>query len=504
MTAESAPRSDDRRSRGDRQREAIVTAVRELLQERSFADLSVSTISERAGVARSGFYFYFDSKYAVLAVILAEDSELLDSLTNHFAPREPGRSPAAFAKRMVGSAAAVYANDDPVLAACAVAQNTDAQIREMMDDFDDAIIDKLVTLLEQDDDARPISDDLPALVRTLAAATTMTLTRDSAFVGRGTDPNRAVEALERLWVAGIWGGSDQRGGVGKVTAMAQSGFDGKRCFLTGAASGIGRATALKLAAQGAELYLTDRDEEGLAATVADARALGGEVQAHRALDISDYDAVARFAADIHADHPAMDVVMNIAGVSAWGTVDTLTHDHWKSMVDINLMGPIHVIEAFVPPMVEARRGGHLVNVSSAAGLVALPWHAAYSASKYGLRGLSEVLRFDLARQRIGVSVVVPGAVKTPLVQTVQIAGVDREDPSVKKWTDRFAGHAVSPEHVADRILRGVVKNRFLIYTSPDIRALYMFKRTMWWPYSVAMRQANVMFTRALRPANRTG
>ncbi len=120
--------------------------------------------------------------------------------------------------------------------------------------------------------------------------------------------------------------------------------------------------------------------------------------------------------------------MNIAGVSAWGTVDRLTHEHWRSMVDINLMGPIHVIETFLPPMVEARRGGHLVNVSSAAGLVALPWHAAYSASKYGLRGLSEVLRFDLARHRIGVSVVVPGAVKTPLVQTVQIAGVDRDDP----------------------------------------------------------------------------
>jgi NAD(P)-dependent dehydrogenase (short-subunit alcohol dehydrogenase family) len=214
--------------------------------------------------------------------------------------------------------------------------------------------------------------------------------------------------------------------------------------------------------------------------------------------------VARFAADIQANHPAMDVVMNIAGVSAWGTVDQLTHEHWKSMVDINLMGPIHVIETFVPPMLAAGRGGHLVNVSSAAGLVALPWHAAYSASKYGLRGLSEVLRFDLARHRIGVSVVVPGAVKTPLVQTVQIAGVDREDPNVKRWTDRFGGHAVSPEHVAEAILRGVRRNRFLIYTSPDIRALYMFKRVAWWPYSVAMRQVNVLFSRALRPASGAG
>jgi AcrR family transcriptional regulator len=210
MTAQPAP--EVRRSRGDRQRDAIVTAVRELLEERSFADLSVSTISERAGVARSGFYFYFDSKYAVLAVILADASELLDELTHHFAPREPGETPAAFAKRMVGSAAAVYANDDPVLSACAVARNTDAQIREMMDDFYDAVIDKLITLLKNDPDARPISDDLPALVRTLAATTTMTLTHDSAFVGRGTDPHRAVDALERLWVSAIWGHTALRNG----------------------------------------------------------------------------------------------------------------------------------------------------------------------------------------------------------------------------------------------------------------------------------------------------
>jgi AcrR family transcriptional regulator len=204
MTAESAPQ-EIRRTRGDRQRDAIVAAVRELLHERSFADLSVSTISERAGVARSGFYFYFDSKYAVLAVILADAGELLDSLTHHFAPREPGEMPAAFAKRMVGNAAEVWANDNPVLTACEVARNTDAQIREMMDDFYDGIIDKLITLLEQDPEARPVSDDLPALVRTLAATTTMTLTEDSTFVGRDTDPNRAVDAVERLWVSAIWG-----------------------------------------------------------------------------------------------------------------------------------------------------------------------------------------------------------------------------------------------------------------------------------------------------------
>jgi AcrR family transcriptional regulator len=209
MTAESAS-PELRRSRGDRQRDAIVAAVRELLEERSFADLSVSTISERAGVARSGFYFYFDSKYAVLAVIVADAMAELDKLTHDFAPREPGETPSDFAKRMVGYAAAVFASNDPIMAACTVAQNTDAQIREIMNDFEDTVIDKIVSLVEHDADARPITDDLAALVRMLTATTSMTLSHDSAFVGRGDDPARAVEVVERLWLYGLWGGSGLR------------------------------------------------------------------------------------------------------------------------------------------------------------------------------------------------------------------------------------------------------------------------------------------------------
>lgn len=280
--------------------------------------------------------------------------------------------------------------------------------------------------------------------------------------------------------------------------MAYS-FAGKRAFLTGAASGIGRATALRLAREGAELYLTDINADGLAQTVADVRALGARVPSHRALDICDYHEVAHLAVDIHTHHGAMDIVCNIAGISAWGTVDHLTHQHWRSMIDVNLMGPVHVIETFLPPMMAAGRGGRLVNVSSAAGLVALPWHAAYSASKFGLRGLSEVLRFDLARHGIGVSLVVPGAVNTPLVDSVHIAGVDRDHPQVQRLVRLFTGHAVPAEKVADKILAGIAKNSFLIYTSADIRALYAFKRLAWRPYSAVMTRANVAFTRALRP-----
>lgn len=217
MTAESVPEGSSaatreltppqaRQSRGDRQREAIVKAVRELLEQQSFADLSVSAISERAGVARSGFYFYFDSKYAVLALIVAEAMEELDELTHNFAPREPDELPASFAKRMVGSAAAVFATNDPIMSACTVAQNTDAQIRELMNDFEDVVIAKIVGLVEQDRGARPISEDIPALVRTLTSTTAMTLAHDPAFIGRGEDPQRARDILERLWLNALWGG----------------------------------------------------------------------------------------------------------------------------------------------------------------------------------------------------------------------------------------------------------------------------------------------------------
>ncbi|WP_051161037.1 SDR family oxidoreductase [Nocardia transvalensis] len=273
---------------------------------------------------------------------------------------------------------------------------------------------------------------------------------------------------------------------------------GKKALVTGAASGIGRATAIAAARAGAELVLTDIDADGLAATAEEIGREGGKVLFSRALDISDYDAVTAFAEDVHAAHGSLDVVMNVAGVSAWGTVENLEHRHWRTMVDVNLMGPIHVIENFVPPMVRAGRGGALVNVSSAAGLLAFPWHAAYSASKFGLRGASEVLRFDLARHGISVHLVVPGAVDTHLVETVEIAGVDRDDPRVQRYVKRFQRHASPPEQVAGQILRGIEKGRFMIHTSFDVRFGYWWARKFALPYEIAMRRANDIFNSFLK------
>jgi NAD(P)-dependent dehydrogenase (short-subunit alcohol dehydrogenase family) len=251
------------------------------------------------------------------------------------------------------------------------------------------------------------------------------------------------------------------------------------------------------AAKGAELFLTDIDQGRLDAAAEQIRGQGGTVRYARAADISDYDAVRSMAAEIHADAGPMDLVMNIAGISAWGTVRTLDHRHWRSMVEVNLMGPIHVIETFLPPMIEAGGGGYLVNVSSAAGLVGLPWHAAYSASKFGLRGVSEVLRFDLRRHGIGVSLVCPGAVDTPLTETVEIAGVDTGGAAFRRLRAGFRKSAASPEQAAAAILKGVRRNRYLVHTSTGVRLLYLLQRTFPPLYVLIMRLMNSVLHRVL-------
>lgn len=185
-------------------------AVRELLEERPFSELSVSTISLRAGVGRSGFYFYFDSKYAVLAQIVAEATQELEELTQFFAPRGPDESPEQFAKRMVGSAAAVYAHNDPVMAACNAARYTDVEIQGMLEQQFEVVVNEIVAVVEAEikaGTANPISDDIPTLVRTLTGTTAMLLTGDPAFIGRGDDDiDRGVRLLEQLWLNSLWGG----------------------------------------------------------------------------------------------------------------------------------------------------------------------------------------------------------------------------------------------------------------------------------------------------------
>jgi NAD(P)-dependent dehydrogenase (short-subunit alcohol dehydrogenase family) len=250
---------------------------------------------------------------------------------------------------------------------------------------------------------------------------------------------------------------------------------GTQVFITGAASGIGRATAIAMARLGARLFITDINRPGLEGTTALIRKEGGEVAGARAFDISDYSAVKTFADEVHAKFRHMDVIVNNAGIALFALIENMTHAHWEKVIRVNLWGPIHGMECFLPEMIKAKKG-HLVNVSSAAGLTGAPWHAAYAATKWGLLGISEALRYDLMQHHIGVTVICPGAVETNLKHTVEILGVDLNTPAVVEMKQRFSGRAVTPERVAELIIGAIQKNKFLVITSWDIRALYFFKK----------------------------
>lgn len=280
--------------------------------------------------------------------------------------------------------------------------------------------------------------------------------------------------------------------------LRRADITGQHVLITGAASGIGRAVAEQLAARGAILNLTDIDGEGLADARTSIAASGGSVATASTADVTSLAAVRDLAAEVHAQTPAVDAVLNVAGIAIWGKVENMSADQWQQVIDVNLMGPVHVIETFVPPMIEHGRRGHLVNVSSAAGLVGLPWHAAYSASKFGVRGVSEVLRFDLARHGIAVTLACPGAVDTPLTESMRIAGIDTSTAQFAKLRRRFQHKAVSPQVAAERIVAGMLARKPLVYTSGDIRALHAVQRYVPPVYAAMMHAGNRMADRAER------
>lgn len=273
-------------------------------------------------------------------------------------------------------------------------------------------------------------------------------------------------------------------------------YRGRTCLVTGAASGIGRSVALQLAQEGARLVLADRDPAGLETAAQECRDAGALVLAAEAFDVTDHPAVMDFGERMVTAHGAPEAIFHVAGNSAWGRPDLLEHRIWRSMVEVNLMGTIHVIEAFVPAMMAARRPAALVMVSSAAGLLGLPWHAAYSAAKFGIRGIAEVLRFDLAPYKISVHLVCPGGVDTPLVNTIEIAGVDRTEPQVAKTVDQFKRHAVTPVQAATKTLEGVRKGRYLVYTSPDVRLAFAAQKFAPPLYNAAMKLLGHRINRA--------
>lgn len=281
----------------------------------------------------------------------------------------------------------------------------------------------------------------------------------------------------------------------------------RTAVITGAASGIGRSLAIKLGALDYRVHLADRNADGLAETESTIEAAGGTVLSVQELDITEQETVISWANELVREHGVPDEVHHVAGISIWGDAATMPHEKWKAVIDVNLMGSIHVVEAFTPHLQvdKATRKTprrKLVFVSSAAGIIGLPWHAAYSASKGGVIGMCEVLRFDLAPKGVDVHVVAPGAVDTPLVSTIDIDGVDQSNKRVQKAKGLFQGHAKSPDQVADSIIKGVRKKKYLITTSGDIAVARWAQVNAPFAYRGAMKGINKAFQWAAKDARR--
>lgn len=269
---------------------------------------------------------------------------------------------------------------------------------------------------------------------------------------------------------------------------------GKKALITGAASGIGQATAFALASLGARVFITDINKDGLEQTARTITQKGGAVELAQALDISDYNAVKAFADGIHQKHGALDILINNAGVAIFAQLEDMSHEDWRKVIDVNLWGVIHGIECFVPEMIRQGQGGHVVSVASTAGLLGIPWHIAYCASKHAVVGMSEVMRYDLKKHGINVTVICPGAVNTGLVETVDI----RADPEkVKSGRKFFKKVALSPEKVASQIVRAIKKNRFMVITSTDIKIVYFLKQKMFPVFHGLMRFVSSQMDRRL-------
>ncbi len=251
---------------------------------------------------------------------------------------------------------------------------------------------------------------------------------------------------------------------------------GKLAVVSGASSGIGRAISWALAHQGARIAACDIDEAGLLRLQKDLAAQGCDIVAHK-VDVADRDSAAAFAQCVHDAQGPADILVNSAGVFLWGSAVALSLEDWDWVLSVNLYGALHLCHAFLPPMIAAGQGGHVVNLSSMYGFWPSPGVAGYLTSKYAVFGYSQALREDLRRHHIGVSTVCPGIVNTGLVQAMRV----RTDPEGKALerdavARKYAKRGFTPEKVAHAVIKAIKKNRGLVLVSPEARLMYQVER----------------------------
>jgi len=244
--------------------------------------------------------------------------------------------------------------------------------------------------------------------------------------------------------------------------------------ITGAGGGIGRATALALARRGCHLALADIDEAGLAATAREAQGLGVRASAHR-LDVADRAAVAAFPGEVDAVHKRIDLLMNNAGVALGGTFEQVGEADFDWLMEINFHAVVRMTRAFLPRL-HRSDDGRIVNVSSIYGIITPPGQSAYAASKFAVRGFSNVLRHELEGSSVGVSVVHPGGVATSIAKNARIpagatpAEVERGRKAMQKLL------RMQPAEAGEIIVRGIEKRRARILVGSDARAAALLER----------------------------
>ncbi len=250
---------------------------------------------------------------------------------------------------------------------------------------------------------------------------------------------------------------------------------GKSALITGAASGIGKETALALARVGADLFLCDVDEAGLKAVEETARSMGRTVLA-RPTDVSSRHEMATFADDVHAKREAVDILVNNAGVALGGDFLQTPLDDWDWIVGINLKGVVHGCHLFVPRMVQRGRGGHVVNVASMAAFLPIPPFCAYNATKAAVVSLSESLRGELATHGIGVTAICPGIIRTAIADHMLVP--EGEEGAKARATARslMDRRNYGPDRVARGILKAIQRNRSVAPVSPEAWIAYALKR----------------------------
>lgn len=245
---------------------------------------------------------------------------------------------------------------------------------------------------------------------------------------------------------------------------------GKIAVVTGAASGIGRSTALLFGRLGATVHAADLDDEGARAVAREIESAGGRATAH-AVDVADPAAVEALAERVYVADAAVDILHNNAGVGHLGRVDDTTLEEWQRVLGINLMGVVHGVHSFVPRMLRQGRPAHIVNTASLAGLVPVPGMAPYGASKHAVVGLSESLNAELAPRGIHVSAICPGFINTPITTSAHLDGeLAASRDRIVRFYQRFGS---SPDVVAEAVVDAVVRKK-LIRTVPRRHAALMW------------------------------